>query len=313
MILSYLISPYLPRLSLSKFKELFAYSSWLSMGRLNTLTISSINSFLAILSARRSRHHTVADNIAALQCAKLRCHSLRRFFRLSRIAHNQRLQLAYLRSQSLICAVAMPVGFGFAAVADPVVHLFLGQKWLGAAPIIQILSATFALQALSTGLQPLAMSKAATKVLFSRDVRTFLIRIPFIIAGYLWDGLLGVVVARTVSSLIGTVWNMALVAELSGIPIRRQFSNCSRSLFATALMVIATMIAQSLMRSAGGPILSIASLALSIGVGIVSYMGASAALWMLAGRLPGPETEVATVISGLLAMFSTRLQSSLRK
>src|SRR5262249_40549838 len=100
----------------------------------------------------------------------------------SLIAHDpERLQRAYLRSQSLICAVAMPVGFGFAVVADPVVHLFLGLKWLGAAPIIQILSATFALQSLSTSLQPLAMSKGATKVLFDRDVRTFLIRIPFIV------------------------------------------------------------------------------------------------------------------------------------
>ena len=142
--------------------------------------------------------------------------------------------------------------------------------------------------------------------MFARDVRTFLIRIPFLIAGYLWDGLLGVVVARAISGFIGMVWNMGLVAELSGISIRQQFENCSRSLFSTALMVIATMMAQSLMGSADRPILRIVSLALSLGVGVVSYMGASASLWMLAGRHQGPETEVATIVSGLLAKFSTR-------
>jgi len=317
VVLSYLISPYLPRVSLSKFKELFAYSSWLSMGNIvNTFNYKFDQLVLGYLVGKAPLGiYTVADNIAALPVREATMPLAKTLFpAFSRIAHDpERLRRAYLRSQSLICAVAMPVGFGFAAVADPVVHLFLGQKWLGAAPIIQILSATFALQALSTGLQPLAMSKGATKVLFGRDVRTFLIRIPFIVAGYLWDGLLGVVIARAVSSLIGMVWNMGLVAELSGISIGRQFRNCSRSLLATTFMVIATMIAQRLMGSADGPIRSTASLALSIGVGTVSYMGASALLWMLAGRLRGPETEVVTIVSGLLAMFSTRLQSSHRK
>ena len=310
VVLSYVISPYLPRLGLAKFRELISYSFWLSLGdTVNTFNWKFDQLVLGYLVGKAPLGiYTVADNIAALPVRESTMPLTKALFpAFSRIADEPvRLRQGYTRAQTLVCAIAMPFGFGFAVIADPIVRLFLGHKWLAAIPIIQILSGTFALQTLSSSLQPLAMAKGATKVLFRRDVRTFLIRIPFIIVGYLWGGLLGVVVARAVSSFIGTIWNMALVATLSGISVRAQFASCSRTLLSTAAMVAVTLAVEIALLHRDPFASRAADVILLILAGAMTYIGTSAALWTRAGRPQGPETEVWGVAGRLLALAPAR-------
>ena len=302
--LSYALAPYLPRLSLSKFRELFAYSFWLSMGAtVNTLNWKFDQLVLGYLVGNTSLGiYTIADNLSGLPVRETTAPLNNTLFpAFSRIAHDpERLRQGYLRAQSMVCAIALPVGFGFATVADPIVRLLLGEKWLPAIPIIQILSWTFALQSLSNGLQPLGMATGATKLLFGRDVRTFLIRIPFIFAGYLLGGLLGVVVGRSISSAIGTIWNIALVTKLIGLPLFAQFCNCWRSLVATGIMVAVTFALQSeLALHSGVP--HLVTILLLVLIGGLVYSGSSIGLWLMTGRLAGPETELGDMAASLLA------------
>lgn len=82
----------------------------------------------------------------------------------------QHLRQAYQRAQSLMLAVALPLGCGFAIVAEPLVLLTMGEKWSHAITIIQLLAAIFALQTLSSAVQPLAMAMGQTRMLFNRDL-----------------------------------------------------------------------------------------------------------------------------------------------
>lgn len=301
VVLSYIIAPYLPRVSFKKFRELFSFSFWLSMGdTVNTLNWKCDQLVLGYLVGKAPLGvYTVADNISVMPTRESTVPLTKTLFpAFSRIANDPvRLRQAYTRAQTLVFAIAMPMGCGFSLVADPIVHLFLGQKWLPAIPIIQILAANFALQTLSTSLQPLAMAKGETKVLFGRDVRTFVIRIPFIIIGFLVNGLMGVVVARAISSSIGTVWNMALVRDLSGISVRRQFADNGRTLLATAAMVGVALFAQLLLARAGIHLPPIGAIVMLVGVGGVTYVGARLGLWLIQGRPLGPESEVLGVVS----------------
>ncbi len=47
---------------------------------------------------------------------------------------------AFARSVRLIMVVAMPFYLGLAVTADPLVHVALGEKWIEAAPIVQLLA-----------------------------------------------------------------------------------------------------------------------------------------------------------------------------
>ncbi|NQY62270.1 MAG: lipopolysaccharide biosynthesis protein [Alteromonadaceae bacterium] len=46
----------------------------------------------------------------------------------------------FLQSSRLVSLMVFPVFWGMASIADPLVDLFLGEKWLSAAPIFQILA-----------------------------------------------------------------------------------------------------------------------------------------------------------------------------
>jgi O-antigen/teichoic acid export membrane protein len=296
LAISYIIAPYLPRVSFAKFRELFSYSFWLSLAStVNTLNLKFDQLVLGYFVGKTSLGlYTVADNLSALPVRESTTPLAKTLFpAFSRMAADPpRLRQAYTRAQTLVCAIGLPAGFGFALVADPVVRGFLGPKWIDAIPIIQILSGTFAFQTLSSSLPPLAMALGATKVLFGRDMRTLLIRVPFIVVGFLAGGLLGVVIGRSVSSFIGTIWNMALVRDLSGIPIVRQFADNARALASTALMVAVTGAGQMLFDHLKLRVPALLEVAGLIALGALTYVIATVALWRLAGRPRGPESEV---------------------
>ncbi|WP_070156313.1 lipopolysaccharide biosynthesis protein [Sphingobium phenoxybenzoativorans] len=295
LITSYLIAPYVPRFSLKAFRELFSYSFWLSMGdTVNTLNWKLDQLILGYLVGRSALGvYTVADNLAALPVRESTSPLVNTLFpAFSRMKDSvDRLRIAYKRAQALICAVSFPVGFGFAAVANLLVPFILGNKWNGAIPIIQILSVTFAMQSITVGLQPLAMAKGETKALFFRDVRTFLIRVPFIAAGFLINGLMGVVVARMISSLIGTVWNMALVSRISGIKKVDQARLASRYFIAAGGILLAVWIVQSAFAVTPDGHHDLLTITCSVIAGVIAYLSIVSVLWLAAGRPEGPETE----------------------
>jgi O-antigen/teichoic acid export membrane protein len=305
VIISYAIAPYLPKVSFSKFKELISFSLWMSLGEtITTLNYRFDQLALGFLTGQHSLGlYTVADNLSSVPVRESTTPLTQTLFpAFSRMAADPaRLQEGLTRAQLLLFAIAMPVGFGFALTAAPVVHVFLGAKWVGAIPIIQILSATFAVATLSASLEPLAMAMGATKVLFGRDVRTFLIRIPFLVTGYLTGGLMGVVIARAVSSTVGTVWNMALISTLSGVTIARQFRGSMRVIIATVVMVAVGVAFQGLLAPTLAGLPQLLVIGLTAGLGATTYVGSTVALWLAAGKPKGPESEILGLANRVLA------------
>jgi O-antigen/teichoic acid export membrane protein len=311
--LSYVISPFRPRLGISRLKELFSFSIWLAMGNaLNTINWKLDQLILGFLVGKSAIGiYTVADNIAALPVRESTTPLRKTLFpAFARMANDmERLKQAYTRTQNMLFAVAMPVGFGFAVIAEPVVTTFLGEKWLEAIPIIQILSATFAFQSISNSLEPLAMAKDATRTLFGRDVRTLLIRVPLIAAGYLLGGLMGVVVGRAISSAIGAVWNMSLVATLSGISVMQQFRSCWRTMASTMVMAAATFGILNILDAPHVALPQVAVIVLSALSGALIYASAMMALWILSGKPIGVETEITTQVLRLVSRLNSKHRS----
>jgi O-antigen/teichoic acid export membrane protein len=58
----------------------------------------------------------------------------------SKLREVERIAQAYLKLFGLITATILPIGIGIAAVAAPLVVTALGDKWLAAIPVIQLLA-----------------------------------------------------------------------------------------------------------------------------------------------------------------------------
>lgn len=311
--LSYALYPYRPRLRFVETRELLSFSVWLTLSRaVNALNYRSDQLLIGyVLGPKLLGYYTVGDNLAALPTreaiAPLTQTLFPAFARLSQDVG--RLRDAYRRAHALLCAIAFPVGIGFAVVAQPLVLLLMGGKWLPSVPIIQVITVVIALSVLTMPLQALAMAAGETKVLFGRDVRNLLIRVPFMLLG-LWIGsqtilgaVMGIIWGRAVSNVIGNIWNMLLVRRIIGLGVGEQLIAVWRTGVGSAVMVVAATAAQALIPDGGSSGLLIARVVVAVAAGALAYAATLAGLWVAQGRPGGAETEIITLAGQALKKF----------
>ncbi len=295
VVLSYAVVPFLPRFSLAKFRDLWSFSIWLTFGSALTTLGSRIDQLLigSLLSPTALGFYTVGDKLAAAPSREIaRPMTAALFPALALISREpERLVKGYQKAQAIVTAVALPAGMGTAAIAAPLVELAMGEKWAPAVPIIQILAATLAIQTIGL-LQPLAMALGETKRLFQREALILMTRMPFILLGLYFGGLLGLVWARAFTSLAATAMNLHLVRVLIGVSIRDQLANNLRALLATAVMVGVVLGLQQVLAGEASAKAQAGHLLLMVGCGAIAYALTSIALWQLSGRPQGLEAEV---------------------
>jgi O-antigen/teichoic acid export membrane protein len=308
---TYMLAPYRPRLTFSHARELISFSVWLSLTQIVlTINYRFDNLFIGhFLTSADVGQYSYGDNLAALPTREATAPIAQTLFPAFTLVRNEpaRLQAAYVRAQTLLCAIALPVGLGFAAIARPLVHIVLGDKWAPAVLVIQVLSAIFALQALASSLQPLAMALGETKALFRRDLANLAVRLPLVIGGLIFGGFAGIVFARLGSGLAALFMNMALVKRMLGVSIAAQFAANRRALVASGAMVAAIVLFQKLVAVPATFWAGCLYLAVQVAVGAVVYIACCYAAWVGERRPNGPETEIFT-----LAQSALRIASGLR-
>ena len=294
-ILSYVVAPFVPKLRLNKARELFAFSAWLSVGlAINTLSWRLDQLFIAyFLGKPLLGAYAVGDNLAGLPTREATAPLAQTLFPgFSRLVDDPpRLQRAYQLGQAAVCAVAFPVGFGFAVVAQPLVQLLMGEEWQSAIMVVQVVSVVAALQTLSSTLQPLAMAKGETRMLFNRDLLSFGIRVPLVLGGMFLGGIAGVLAGRALSAAIGIAINMRFVKQLIGLPVFEQFKANGRSLTSAAVMALVASLVGHALGYPTSPTPLAVKLAAMVSVGGLVYVGSTLTLWQIAGRPEGPEHE----------------------
>ncbi len=309
-LLSYTVAPYRPRVVWRHARELWSFSIWLTLGQaINTINWRFDQLLVGnILGRTALGHYSVGDNLAQMPTREA-TYPLRQtlFPALARIADDPaRLRAAYQRAQGLVTLCALPIGIGFALVADPVVRLAMGEKWAPAIPVIQALSSVFALQTIGDLVQPLGMSKGRTRLLFQRDLQMFFIRLPVIIAGTMIFGLPGLIYSRVATGLGGIVMNMTVVRRITGLSLGAQMQVNTRSLAAAAAMVAATLAFQHAWPIHGDAMRVVAGIAGSMVVAAIAYIGTAALLWRLSGRPDGAEAEVLRLAGQARARLGAR-------
>lgn len=313
LVLSYVILPFRPRLSLARWRDLMSFSIWVGLGQaVNTLNWKSDHLLAGyVLGNIQLGYYSVGDRLAAMPTREatqpIAQAAFPGFARLS--GDKDRLRLAYARAQSALCAATLPAGIGFAIAAEPLVLVVLGPEWREVTPVIQVLATVFAIQSLGSPVQPLAMGLGATRTLFYRSLVTLAIRLPLTVFGLLAGGLAGLLLARAVTGLIGLAINLHLVARLIAMPIGAQISANRRTLLATGFMAAATFgVGQFFPLGTDDVIFADALLQASamLATGVVTYPAALFGLWCLGGCPEGSERD--GIRFGMQALSSLRMR-----
>lgn len=154
VILSYWLSPYRPRWTLAAWREIWGFSQWiLSQGVAKYIYENGPILFLGrATSAEFVGYYSVSNEIAALPATEISQPVSRAvlpgFAKL--VDEKDRLKAGYLKALAAVAAVTLPLGLGMACVAPELVKLVLGDKWLPAISLIQILAIFASMRALDS-------------------------------------------------------------------------------------------------------------------------------------------------------------------
>ena len=190
-----------------------------------------------------------------------------------------------------------------ALIADPLVRLAMGEKWLPAVVVIRVLAAVFAFQTFGSLAQPLAMATGRTQLLFKRDLQAFLYRVPLVIVGLYFGGFDGVLYARAVMGTTVLLFNTNVVTKVTGLSFWQQIRPNTRALASVLLMAAVLVPLNDFLGKASGNWAIALNLGVLIVAGVVAYGVATFILWRVMGRPEGPETEVVQVASKVWRSF----------
>lgn len=239
-LLSYGLAPYRPAFSLRDWRPIFAFSGWLTLSNtVNTLNWQADRFLIGgHLGTAVLGQYTVGSELASLPTnAPIMPIMQALYAGFARLSHDPaRLSAAYLMSQCIVMALALPIAITVSFFAHPIIRFAVGPEWAASAFVVQVLAPVFAVQMLTAPAQSIAMITGRTRSIFGRDIVSLAVRLPLIFVGLAVAGFSGVVWARVASGLFIIVLNLVLVQGILGVPILRQVLAPWRSFASAAAM-----------------------------------------------------------------------------
>lgn len=197
--------------------------------------------------------------------------------------------------------IVLPVGVGISLVADPIIRLVLGERWLDIRPIIQVASIGATVTVFGTVASALLLSHGKPNLTFWLLARSLSVRVPAMIAGVHWWGLTGAAIALVITQVVDQVFSLRTTLPLLGVPLRRVLVPCCRPVLACAAMA-SVMVGLGFGWTEGtatGVPAMIGELLLRSGTGAVVYVATIGGLWWACGRPEGAERHVLGVVAVL--------------
>jgi PST family polysaccharide transporter len=298
--LSYWFAPFIPRPSLRRLKEIWAFTGWVTLGSAVDAINSSMDTLVigATLTTSQLGAYRIGDDLAKKPTQEVLQPLKRPLFPAFALfqGDNQKLALSYRRTQSVLFALILPFGAGFSVIADPMVHLVLGDRWVDAIFVIEVLAVSFALQSFIGPAVSLAYATGHTKAVFTRQLIFFVIRVPVIITALVQFGLPGLILARFGTGLLNILLNLYMVNHIIHLSPWRQVSRCWRSFLSAATMVGVVYTARFSLPFGDSVLDQSLGLLLCCAIGGLVYPAAHLSLWQLCGRPDGPEKEIIALL-----------------
>ena len=207
---------------------------------------------------------------------------------LSRLQHDpERYRRYYHRLLSIVSLFTMPLVIFLAVYAEPFVRVALGDRWIGATPIFQVLAIAALLRPAATTAGGVMLTCGHSRRFLWLGLSTSVALVLFFVAGIPW-GPVGIAWAHVWSIYLLLVPKLYWSFKRTPITLGLFFSAISKPLAASVVMgIILALLRQArFVQSAFG------DLCLGVVVSALVYFG----LWMV---MPGGRSELRDLIADL--------------
>jgi len=309
-VMSYVMFPFRPRLTLSHWRVFGDFLGWVSLSQV-VLAINWQSDQLLLgklMPPKQLGMFSLANNLTNIPIMSLFSPLLRPLLSAFTMMRDdkERLKSSYINAATACIAVGVPLLVGQSLVADPMVRLLLGPKWIGAIPMVQWLAISLIPWLWGMLLTPLSMALGQTRAMVSRNILQMGVKLPLVVVGAIKYGFAGVIGARLISETISAFYCMVIIKRLSGLTVAEQLISCWRPAIAAMAMAIALRAVNPLLTWGILPWQLGAQLAILIALGIAVYSGCILLLWWLSGRPPGVETTALAMAQRLRRRISRR-------
>ncbi|HEY8289372.1 MAG TPA: oligosaccharide flippase family protein [Acetobacteraceae bacterium] len=299
MVMSYVMHPYRPRLSLRAWRGLAGYSFWTWLLSLAVLLRDRSDSLLLgrLTNATMVGLYSVGAEIAALPTTELIEPLGRASF--SGFAEARRTGVAagetYLRLIGSAALLVLPAGAGLSLVAAPLVRVALGGGWDAAVPVLQVLAVAGTMMVFGQISLHLMSAHALLGRLVGITLAGGLLRIALLAALIPGFGLTGAAWAVGLSIAAEQALTLAVAFRHFGVSARSLAMHAWRPVGASAAMTLVLWWSglgwQPAAHGDGA-----GALATAVMVGAAAYLASLLAAWWVAGRPAGPEADILAVL-----------------
>jgi len=299
-ILSYVMSSYRPRFSLAKVREIWGFSIWTLVRSMAYYLNSQVDLLIigGFASPARMGNYAVAHDLAASPTDEINGPMVAVLFPVMSTVQNdlaelRRLYLNALGWSALICA---STSVGVAMVANDLVPVVLGPKWVQTIGLIPWLAMAAGVLGLSSG----AFSTFDTLNMARRGARLSIVRLFMLVVvlapvAFLTRSVGWIAVARLVVTVLFVPGLLVAVGNAVGVSVRSQFAVLWRPIFAAGVMALSIAVANLLIVNVA-PVRLVADVLL----GSLVYAVALLFIWNLAGRPPSPEKDAAGFMQNMM-------------
>lgn len=291
LILSFTMHPFRPRWSLNGYGELFSYSSWLLLNNFLHFLYQRLGHLIIgrALGSGPLGIYTIASDLSNFVTRDFIAPVNRAVFPgLSRMAQQAaEMKSGFLDVVGIIAVLVFPAAVGMASVAEPLVLVALGERWLDAVPIVAILAMAGILNGLTSHNYSayLALGQTGRTTLATGAGVVFLV--PMLLLLATTHGLAGVAYAVLAAVGVELLASCLLLLRSLRISVLEYTGRLIRPLIAAVAMGLAVHLAHSsALLNDASPAIQLAALVL---FGAVVYVAMLLLLWISIGRPAGAE------------------------
>src|SRR5579872_1511317 len=294
--LSYAMSPYRPRLSLAGWRELFDFSKWLLVANVEWVVDSYAMTFLTgrVAGPAAIGLYQVANRVASLPASEVAAPIRGPMYAgMSRAVHDlPQFQRQTLDGLFLSVSVVTPMVVSIALLAQPIVDLFFGWKWVDAIPLVRLCALAALFDAIGHYTHNLYLVTHRQRRFVGVFAVALSIRIPAIILGAWFDGIDGAAFAMMVTAALNMVLWSVNIFPLAGIKFGAALAGVWRTACAALVMAaIVLWLGQTWPepRAFAAGLVRFFALALAGGL---THIATQFAVWRLSGEPAGAERHL---------------------
>lgn len=291
LVLSYLLSPFRPRLAWSKAGRIFSFSKWMIGTELINFLAMRSDLFLIgrFAGVKEAGLYSASNEISSLPATELSLPFARAAFPVYASLREARDELRALFEDNLalLTLLMLPAACGIVMVAEHMVLIVLGDQWRGAIPLVQLLALYSIPRITFANAHVLFLALERPDIPLKLGVFDVIVKIPALIAALIWFGLIGAAWAIVASGFVAALAALFYARMQGAAGFKTLGGKTIRSALASGMMVgvlwgVADIVSIEALGLAGSTLTMLAC-------GGASYALSLLGLWAMAGFCDGAE------------------------